>query len=508
MPRKLTHTEFVAKATAVHGGRYAYISAYEGSGIPLQILCTVHGMFLQAPNAHITQKQGCPKCALEAQGARSKLSVTAVVASFTAVHGGVYGYEKMVYRGAHTPVCITCKDHGDFMQAPHSHRKGRGCPKCAVEPQQTHNTRRQQYIQANFEGLARKAHGSTFDYSLTEYVHNQQKIVVTCTAHNRVLEQTAREHLSGGNPCPQCTHTASKGENAVFNLMSIFTPTKQRDRTVLKPKELDIYMPDAKLAVEYCGEFWHSHKDADDERANKHKHFQKYKDCKAQGIRLITLYESEWLGHNYAVRRLLRNAVGKSKGKLMARKCELRKATHAEARSFYERYHPQGGAGAGEHYALFWKGKMVACMRFVLGANDRGAGASNRVWTLGRYATRVTVAGAASRLFKAFVQEHNPPTVKSFSDNRFFEGGMYEQLGFALEAEVPADYQVWHQKIGMRPKSHYQRRLLPTRIQEVGADIQFDPETDPRTETDITYAMGARRIYDCGKKRWVWTAPQ
>ena len=224
---------------------------------------------------------------------------------------------------------------------------------------------------------------------------------------------------------------------------------------------------------------------------------------------MITLLESEWKEHNYAVRRLLRNAVGKSKGKLMARKCELRKVSNADARVFYDRYHPQGGAGNGEHYALFWKGKMVACMRFVLGANDRGAGAANRVWTLGRYATRITVAGAASRLFKEFVREFNPPIVKSFSDNRFFDGGMYEQLGFALEADVPEDYQVWSPKLGLRPKSHYQRRLIPKRLEEHGMDpTQFDPATDSRTEAEMTYLMGARRLYDCGKKRWVWTAPE
>lgn len=327
----------------------------------------------------------------------------------------------------------------------------------------------------------------------------------TCATHGGNLTAHPHNVLRGANPCPQCNHMRSSGEEAVFQFLSNLTTAERRNRTILKPKELDIYLPDAKLAVEYCGEFWHSHGDAEDERKNKLKHHQKYLDCKAQGIRLITLYETEWKEHNYAVRRLLRNAVGKSKGKLMARKCELRKATTQEARAFYDRYHPQGGSGHGEHYALFWQGEMVACMRFVLGANDRGAGAANRVWTLGRYATRVTVAGAASRLFKAFVQEHNPPVVKSFSDNRFFDGGMYVQLRFVLEAEVEPDYQVWHPKLGTKPKPHYQRRAIPRRIVEIGSSEVFDPESDPRTEAQITYALGARRLYDCGKKRWVWT---
>lgn len=352
------------------------------------------------------------------------------------------------------------------------------------------------------------AHAGNLQY-LGGYVSMNDKALFYCVTHKTEVEAQPNNVLKGANPCPNCNHMKSGGEAEVFALLSNLTHAESRNRTVLKPKELDIYLPEKNLAVEYCGEFWHSSGTKDDELKKRNQHIEKYLDCKAQGIRLITLWESEWREHNYAVRRLLRNAAGKSKGKLMARKCELKRVSHAEAQAFYDRYHPQGGAGSGEHFALFWKSKMVACMRFVLGANDRGAGAANRVWTLGRYATRVTVAGAASRLFKAFVQDYNPTVVKSFSDNRFFGGGMYAQLGFVMEEEVGADYQVWSPKLGLRHKSHYQRRQLPKRLEEHGMNPdEFDPVTDQRTEAEMTYLMGCRRIYDCGKKRWVWTAPQ
>lgn len=433
---------------------------------------------------------------------RAYSDLAGFIAAATELHGGRYSYETASYVNAHTLLSITCPTHGVFQQSPTNHIQGKGCPKCKA----TAISDRCLKTTEAFVRDAEQVWGSDkYDYSLVSYEGAARRVRIKCVKHGKVFEQTPTNHLSGKEGCTQCNHMKSKGEDSVFEFLSMFTRAESRVKQILGSRELDIYLPDAKLAVEYCGEFHHSHKDADHERANKHKHFQKYRDCKAQGIRLITLYESEWKEHNYAVRRLLRNAVGKSKGKLMARKCELRKVTSAEARAFYDRYHPQGGSGHGEHYALFWKGKMVACMRFVLGANDRGAGAANRVWTLGRYATRITVAGAASKLFKAFLQEYNPPVVKSFSDNRFFDGGMYEQLGFVLDAEVPPDYQVWHQKLGVRPKPHFQRRLIPARIKELGSDLVFDPDTDPRTEAEITYALGAGRIYDCGKKRWVWT---
>lgn len=142
-------------------------------------------------------------------------------------------------------------------------------------------------------------------------------------------------------------------------------------------------------------------------------------------------------------------------------------------------------------------------MRFALGANDRGNNA-NRVWTLARYATRVNILGGASKLFKAFVKDEQPELIKSFSDNRYFSGGMYEQLGFTMELESQPDYQVWSQKLGLKPKTYYQRRTLQKRLNDHNINETYDSETDSRTEKEMTYIMGAGRIYDCGKKRWVW----
>lgn len=336
------------------------------------------------------------------------------------------------------------------------------------------------------------------------YVNANTLATFHCVPH--ALDVIALPHNTarGANPCPRCNHTKSAQEARIAQYLSIFTTALSRDRSILKPRELDIYLPEKALAVEYSGMFWHSHFSKAEEKADKLKHFQKYQDCAAQGVRLITVYESEWEEREPAIRRLLRNACGKSKGKLMARKCALQKVPTQDARAFYERYHPQGGAGVGEHYGLYWKEKLVACMRFAFGNNDRGAGAASRTWTLGRYATRITVAGAASRLFNAFLQEHKPAEVKSFSDNRYFEGGMYEQLGFSLAEEVAPDYQVWSPKIGLCPKPHYQRRNISKRLQEHGVTEVFAPATDPRTEAEMTYLMGCGRIYDCGKKRWLW----
>jgi len=416
--------------------------------------------------------------------------------------GRGFDYSRAVYVSAKTPVEIICPVHGSFWQSPTNHVNGKGCPSCKHDALGD----RSRKSLPTFIAEAVKLWGDKYDYSRVHYAGSHEKVVILCRAHGP-FEQSPTNHLSGKEGCTKCNHMKSASEGTLADYLARFTTVLQRDRTLIGPKELDIYLPEHNLAVEYCGMYWHSHGDRDEEKKNKIKHAEKHRLCAEKGIRLITLYETEWLERPETVKRMLRNAVGATRGKLMARKCTMAKPTVQEARVFYERYHPQGGSGTGEHYGLYYKGKLVACMRFTFGANDRGSSAKTRQWTLSRYATRLPVAGAASKLFKTFVAEHNPPTVKSFSDNRWFNGGMYEQLGFDLEADVAPDYQVWSMRGGLRPKSHYQRRLLPSRLAEHDLEESFDPATDPRTEAEMTYLMGARRIYDCGKKRWVWTAP-
>ena len=494
-------------------------ASYKGALKPITgIVCARHGEFQQY--AAQLRKNGatCPACGAEKRVQSRRLNPEEFIERAVAIHGDTYDFSKTKYVNMTTKVSVLCPKHGIFSISPIKLvAEGQGCPSCGSEKRGKRLTNvntgalaAQIMVEKHantFIAKAQEVHGSKYDYTNTVYKGARKKLEIRCPKHG-VFEQLAGHHLSRGQGCPQCSHHQSKPEQEIADFMSLFTPVVQRDRSIIAPKELDIYLPEHNLAIEYCGMYWHTHRDQADEKKNKLRHAEKHRLCAEQGIRLITIYETEWLERPRTMRRLLRAATGNLRGKLMARKCELRKATHAEARAFYDEYHPQGGNGYGEHYALFWKGKMVACMRFTLGGNDRGHGAKNREWTLSRYATRLSVAGAASRLFKAFVKEQQPESVKSFSDNRLFSGGMYEQLGFELVEDVSPDYQVWSPKIGLRPKPHYQRRVLPKRLKEHGVEDSFDPKTDPRTEADMTYLMGAGRIYDCGKKRWVWTHTQ
>jgi hypothetical protein len=510
-------SDVIAKFPAEVRERFDFSAAvYHGALAPItNVICSKHGAFKQYPAQLRRNGATCQGCGAEVWSTKKRQPARPFVEQAREVHGSFYDYSKTVYTRSQDKLTVTCPTHGDFLVAANNHLSGRGCPACGALKRghrkdigtaaRTTADSKMAAFGSAFADDARKVHGDKYDYSGVVYAGRKQHVTIVCRDHG-AFEQTPERHLYRAHGCPQCSHHRSKDEAEVLAFVSIFAEPVSRDRTVIPPKELDVYVPAAKLALEYCGEYWHGSDSAEDEPAARKRHAQKHKACADLGIRLLTIYASEWTERKAAIKRLIRNALGKGRGSVMARKCEVLRVSHGDAHAFYEKYHPQGGGGFGDNYGLYLRGKLLACMRFTLGANDRGANVE-RVWTLSRYATRLSVPGGASRLFAAFVKDRNPPLVKSFSDNRYFTGGMYERLSFMLEETTPPDYQVWHQKLGLTPKTSWQRRTIPRRIRELGSKETFDPARDVRSERDMTYLLGAHRVFDCGKKRWIWTPP-
>lgn len=116
---------------------------------------------------------------------------------------------------------------------------------------------------------------------------------------------------------------------------------------------------------------------------------------------------------------------------------------------------------------------------------------SSHSWELVRMASDPSyrVHGIWSKLFEMFVREHSPSSVVSFSDNRLFTGAVYGKLGFALDGEVRPDY-FW---------TDGYKRYHKSGLRKKGAE-----RTSGLTETQLRTAVGLRKIWDLGKKRWVW----
>lgn len=130
MPVKLTNNQFVEKANKIHNNFYIYNDVYINSISKIKIICPKHGEFIQTPNSHLSEK-GCKLCAKDKLVKRLTKSKEQFIEMANKVHNNKYIYSNE-YVDRNTKIKIICTRHGEFLQKPHDHLHGKGCPKCRM----------------------------------------------------------------------------------------------------------------------------------------------------------------------------------------------------------------------------------------------------------------------------------------------------------------------------------------------------------------------------------------
>jgi len=198
MPRKnpMTTESFIEKANKRHNNKYEYSQTeYVHHKTLVQIICPVHGSFLQNPMHHL-RGNGCMKCAREQRTLNNTKETEDVVKDFIGVHGDMYDYSKMKYEGTHHKVEIICSKHGSFYQKPNDHLHGTGCPICAIEQTTT--------SLEDFILSAQKVHGTRYDYSKVDYKNNKEKVEIVCSVHGSFF-QLPQNHVLHRCGCSKCS---------------------------------------------------------------------------------------------------------------------------------------------------------------------------------------------------------------------------------------------------------------------------------------------------------------
>lgn len=107
---------------------------------------------------------------------------------------------------------------------------------------------------------------------------------------------------------PRCLHCYPKkysvGEYDLINFCKKFYPNLQiRNRTLIKPYELDIVIPELKLALEFNGAYWHSIESG----LPLGYHLMKTELCENKGYRLIHIWEDDWNNNQNEIKNKLKN---------------------------------------------------------------------------------------------------------------------------------------------------------------------------------------------------------
>ncbi len=284
---------------------------------------------------------------------------------------------------------------------------------------------------------------------------------------------------------------SSSVEQAVASMVIDFGfNPEMRTRSIISPQEIDIYVPEKKLAIEVCGLYYHSSLFKPDRF-----HYDKLLACEKLGLKLVTIFEDEVYDRPAVISSRLRNMLGLSPKGKGARKLAIRIVSREMANRFLDIHHIQGGSKANLFcYGAFDGEVLVAVMAFKPSWRARSKDAAPM--ELSRFATDgLTYAGLASRMFSAFVHDHNPNRVITYADRRWSEGHLYTQMGFEETKRSLPSYTYWRNGTTARlDKTKFRRQKIEGLV-ESGAD---------KTEREIMTELKYHRIYDCGSIRFDW----
>lgn len=109
--------------------------------------------------------------------------------------------------------------------------------------------------------------------------------------------------------CTTCNPINSKKSGAEFAfrqfISSVYGGEIQINKRILNNKELDVYLPELKLAFEFNGLYWHS-----EEYLPTDYHKNKSDECKRLGIELIHIYDDDWVSKTDIVKTIVKKKIG------------------------------------------------------------------------------------------------------------------------------------------------------------------------------------------------------
>lgn len=329
------------------------------------------------------------------------------------------------YNGTNYNMTFQCNKGHIFERTPNTFFRGNlhlPCPFCSKEALAKEQTKTNEQFKADVIKLYGK---EKYDISNTTYIKSDKPITIKCNECGRYFTIIANSFLRG-HGCPYHNCNSSIKEKEIKELIeNLGFDCLSNCRNVLPSgKELDIYIPSKKIAIEFDGLYWHNELNKD-----KEYHLNKTIECEKIGIKLIHIFEDEWELKSNIVKSILAHNLGKTKSKIYARTCKVKQIDKQNAIDFLNKNHLQGFYKSDFYYGLFFKNTLVSIMSFSKSKDNY-----INSFTIDRFCSKIctSIIGGASKLLKYFIKRHNSSQMFAYVDRRWSEGNLYKRLGFEM----------------------------------------------------------------------------
>lgn len=282
----------------------------------------------------------------------------------------------------------------------------------------------------------------------------------------------------------------SKGEKELVQwIRTLGIDVIENDRSILGGKEIDIYLPEYNLAIEFNGLYWHSELKGKD----RTYHLNKSEQCSKNGIRLIHVLDRDWFHKRDIVKSILLINFNKCSTKIFARNCQIKEISSKEKNNFLDTNHLQGQDKSKIKLGLFFNDTLVSVMTFGKPRFSH----TDFEYELHRFANKLetVIIGGVSKLWNYFIKTYTPLSIISYSEKNWFNGNVYKKLGMSQQSDSPPNPYYFKGSSELLHRMSFQKHKLKDKLEK------FDSEL---TAWENMQVNGYDRIWDCGNYVFEW----
>lgn len=314
-------------------------------------------------------------------------------------------------------------------------------------------------------------------------------LIFKCNKCNKEFESTFSNIWQRMYKCYcQKPRSGSINENKIKDfLLQTFSNEEIIFNEKIDGLEIDILFPNRNIAIEYNGLYWHSDRILKDPKTY---HITKKKICKNKGIKLIQIFEDEWIEKEHIVKnRILHILKLSTNEKIYARKCVIKEISYKDKKEFLKNYHIQGNDSSSINLGAFYNNELVSVMTFSKGSIAKGSKYKEGNWELSRFCLKDNILGPgiASKLLSHFKKIYSWKYIYSYADQRWSDGELYYKIGFNLEYETKPNY--WYTKDGLKRIHRFNLRKQSQEPKDIPEWILRDKQ-------------GYYRVWDCGNLKF------
>lgn len=317
-----------------------------------------------------------------------------------------------------------------------------------------------------------------------EFVSNVgRRWKVLCKLCENIMEYDKQIFNPSKKPekaCPVCYPRlagTSNGEQEVIDyIRSIYDgEILVNSYNVIKGFEVDIFIPEFSLGIEFDGLYWHS-VNSNPKRREKHI-WEKSQYAYKNNVKLIHIFSDGWEYNNDKVKDIISGTLKVSKAEIV-NDYEIIKTdiSNDDIETFILENSLKSIAECDIYYTVYYDNNIIGIGCFEkIDNNDY-----NLIEIIGK--NNFNIKDLYSSILNSFVLDYDPNKIILYSDNRYWtEGKIYDKMNFQYKGITA-------------PKLWY----------TLDYKTRINSDEFPDSSLEEMKNLGYDWIYDCGYTKWVW----